>query len=183
MAHQPYFDWMQLALDAALLPPQREQLDAHLAECAECAELWQALHGIEALFAAAPLVAPRPGFSGRFQARLQQRARPRPVWGLLALGLSVMAMAAVALPVAAGMLWSTAQIAGQPVTTAAVLSSAFALSESFLTVAGALVGAARALSQFVAGTPVGWLAVLGALTATALWVIVLRRLTLQGMVL
>lgn len=183
MAHQPYFDWMQLALDEALLPPQRERLDAHLAECADCATLWQALNGIDSLFSAAPLAAPRPGFTGRFQARLQQRARPRPVWGLLALGVSVMAMAAVALPLAAGVLWSAAQIAGQPVTTTAVFTSATALSDSFLTVAGALVGATRALGQFVAGTPVVWLAALGALTATALWVIVLRRLALQGMVL
>src|SRR3972149_9010464 len=103
MNHKPYLDWRHAAPDAGearLAPDQRAQLDAHLAGCAECQSLWDVLGEADRLFEAAPMAAPRPGFTGRFKARLaQQRSRPRTVWGALALGLGAVGAGAVGLAV------------------------------------------------------------------------------------
>lgn len=184
MSHQPYFDWMQLALDGDLLPEQRAQLEAHLQNCARCATLWQALSEVETLFSAAPIIPPRPGFTGRFKARLkQQRSQPRALWGVFVLGLSVVGTAAIVLPLTFGLLWPLVQMLGQPATSAAVFDNASAVSQTLFTVGAALWSAARALGEFAVGTPLVWLLVLGILLATALWVFAIRRLALQGLLL
>jgi predicted anti-sigma-YlaC factor YlaD len=184
MSHQPFFDWMQLALDGDLKPEQHVQLDAHLLSCAQCAALWQTLAEVETLFSEAPVVSPRPGFTGRFNARLkQQHSQPRALWGVFVLGLSVVSTAAVVLPLTLGVLWPLVQLLGQPATSVALFDNASAISQTLFTVGAALWAAARALGEFAAGTPLVWLVTLGILLATALWVFAIRRLALQGLML
>lgn len=182
MSHQPYFDWMQLALDGELKPELRAQLEAHLQACAQCTTIWQALGEVETLLATAPIVSPRPGFTGRFNARLrQQRSQPRAWLGVLVLGFSVVGAAAIVLPLTLGLVWPLVQFIAQPATPAALFDNASAVSQTLLTVGAALWASARALGEFAVGTPLFWLLTLGVLLATALWIFTLRRLALQGL--
>jgi anti-sigma factor RsiW len=182
MSHKPYLDWMHLALDEALTARQRAELDGHLAECAACAATWDALTQVDRLFAPAALAVPRPGFSGRFSARLkQQRARPRAIWGALALGFGAVGAASVVLPLGVSLLWSLAQLVGQPAASAALLNSASATSEVGLALARALFVAALALGEWAVWSPVAWAVFLGALLVSAGWVYMLRRVSVQRM--
>ncbi len=176
MNHKPYLDWMQLAVDDDLRPDQHEQLDAHLADCEDCQLQWAALNDVTRLFAAAPLAAPRSGFSGRFKARLaQQRSRPRLMWGALALGLSSVGAAALVIPLGLNLILSTVRVAQQPATSLALFNG---LSATALFVA-ALLEAALIILRAVAGLaltqPVIWLAAGGVLAVVAAWALMMRR--------
>jgi predicted anti-sigma-YlaC factor YlaD len=180
MTHKPYLDWMHAALDAGeaqLASDQRLQLDAHLSDCAECRLMWEALTEADRLFASAPMAAPRPGFTGRFKARLaQKRSRPRAVWGALALGLGAVGAAAMVLPVGVGFLFSIVRAAQEP-ALADALHSSFTASASFAgTVAEALWIAARAVGEWAVGNPLVWAASLAALAVTVMWVYFVRKL-------
>lgn len=182
MSHKPYTDWMHLALEDALTGGQRAELDAHLADCAACAAAWDGLQRVDRLLAQAPLAAPRPGFTGRFNARLQQRrSRPKAVWGVIALGVSTLSLAALVLPAGLSVMWSLAQLASQPATAAALVESASAASGVARTVFNALVIAARGVGGWALVSPAAWTVVLLALAATAAWIFLLRRLSLQGL--
>jgi anti-sigma factor RsiW len=180
--HKPYFEWMQLALDGELLATQQRELDAHLAECAECATRREALARVAAIFSGAPVVAPRPGFTGRFNARLKQRrSQPRPLWGVFALGLGVAGGAMLILPLGLGMVWTLAQVIGQPATTAAMFNSATAASNLAATLAGAFTAIARSLGEYALGSPVAWAGGGAAIVIVAAWFYLMRRLALQGL--
>jgi anti-sigma factor RsiW len=179
MSHKLYLDWMHLALDEGLPPARRAELDGHLAECEACAAAWDALLQVDRLFASAPLAAPRAGFTTRFNARLQQRSRPRAVWGALALGFGAVGAAAFVLPVGVSLLWSLAQVVGRPAASAALLNSASATSEVGLALVRALFVAALALGEWAVGMPLFWVVVLAALLATGVWIYMLRRVNLQ----
>lgn len=182
MSHKHYLDWMQLALDDALPPAQRQELTAHLGECPACSAAWDGLQRADRLLAQAPLAAPRPGFTGRFNARLRQRrSQPQAVWGALALGLGAVGAAALVLPAGVGLLWTLAQLAGQPATATALFNSASAASQVMLALLNALYVTARGVGELALVSPLAWALTLSALGATALWVYVLRRLSLQGL--
>jgi predicted anti-sigma-YlaC factor YlaD len=182
MTHRPYLDLMQTALDAGkarLMPDQQAELDQHLAECAECRSLWEALAEADRLFKSAPLALPRPGFTGRFKTRLAaQHSRPKTVWGALVLGLGAVGAAALVLPFGVGLLFSFVQAAQQPVATAALLSGFNAAGAYVGAVADALLIAARALGEWVLFSPLVWAASLWALAATMLWLYFVRQLIL-----
>lgn len=180
--HKPYTEWMQLALDGDLRPEQRDQLHGHLAECQACAAAWEGLARLDRLFGQAPLAAPRAGFVGRFNARLQQRrSQPRVMWGALALGFGAVGAAALVLPVGLSALWSLAQLVGQPAASAALWNSASATSEVMLALGGALWVTARALGELALVTPLAWMLAVGALIITIIWIYFMRRLSLQGL--
>jgi anti-sigma factor RsiW len=182
MSHKNYLEWMHLALDGALPAAQRAELNTHLSECAACAAAWDSLHHADRWLAHAPLAAPRPGFTGRFNARLQQRrSRPKAVWGALALGFGAVGAAALVLPAGVGLLWSLVQLAGQPATTAALFNSASAASQVVLALLNALFVTARGVGELALATPLAWALAALALAATALWFYMLRRLSLQGL--
>src|SRR5690242_1263355 len=128
MNHKPYHDWMNAMLDGAIAPADRRALEAHLATCSSCQAAWASLSRVHRLFKAAPLSAPRPGFNGRFQARLaQRRSQPRAIWGALALGLGAVAVSALVVPVGLAAVFSTVHAAQQPATSLALLASASAV--------------------------------------------------------
>ena len=180
MNHKPYLDGMQAALDAGearLAPDQRSQLEDHLVDCGECQSVWEALVEVDRLFKAEPMATPRPGFTGRFKARLEQRhSRPRAVGGALALGLGAVGAAALVLPVGVGLLFSAARVVQEPAATAA-LYSGFNTTASFArTVLDALFIAGRALVEWALVNPLMWAACVGAAAATAMWFYFMRKL-------
>jgi hypothetical protein len=192
MNHKPFQEWMHAVLDGdsarhpsgagPVLPAAaRRDLEAHLAECGECQATWDALSEVQRLLRAEPPVAPRPGFGGRFQARLaQRRTRPRLLWGGLALGLGAVSVAALVIPVGLGVLLAGVRAAQEPATTLALLASLDATAAFAETVLGALFIAARAVLEAAATNPLTWAASLAGLALAALWVYVMRHLPQKG---
>ena len=132
MNHKPYHEWMQAVLDGALAPADRRALEAHLADCASCQATWTSLSTVHRLFKAEAPAAPRPGFSGRFQARLaQRRSRPRVMWGALGLGLGAVAASALVVPLGVGAVLAAVRTAAQPATSLALMVSAGASPEKW----------------------------------------------------
>jgi anti-sigma factor RsiW len=175
---------MQLALDGELAPTQRTELNAHLAGCMECADRWEALSRVQALFAEAPIVAPRPGFTGRFNARLKQRrSQPRTYLGVFALGLGALGSAMLVLPLGLGMLWAVAQVIGQPAASAALFNSATAASGVAFTLMGALTAILKAVGEYALTNPVIWAGAMTAFVIVVAWLYLMRRLALQGLML
>lgn len=177
MNHKPYLDWMQAAFDGSLAPEQRSQLEGHLVDCGECQSVWDALIEVDRLFKTEPMAAPRPGFTGRFKARLEQRrSRPKAVWGALALGLGAVGAAALVLPVGMGLLFSFARVVQEPAATAALYSGFDATTGFAGTVIDALFIAGRALLEWALVNPLMWAASIGAAAATAMWLYFVRKL-------
>jgi len=84
-------EWMSLWLDGRLVQAEVEQVEEHIATCADCRMALDALRHVDRLLSAAPLVLPAPGFTLRFQARLAARRRRRRTWaGILTLGLATL---------------------------------------------------------------------------------------------
>lgn len=189
MNHKPFQEWMHAVLDGdpsagagqTLAPASRRELEAHLAECGECQAVWTSLSEVQRLLRAEPAVAPRPGFSGRFQARLaQRRARPRLLWGGLALGLGAVSAAALVVPVGLGVILAGVRAAQEPATALAVMASLSATAAFAETVLGALFIAARSVLETAAASPLTWAASLAGLALAALWVYVMRHLPQKG---
>lgn len=181
MVHQPYQAWMQDLLDGALAGPARVQLEAHLAGCQQCQARWNALSAVDRLFKAAPMAAPRAGFSGRFKARVaQRRSKPRLVWGAVALGLGAVGVSAVVVPLGAALIWSLLRTAQQPATVLALSASAAATASFINTVFEALFIAGRALLEAAVANPLAWAGAALALALTAVWLVALRKLAPQG---
>jgi hypothetical protein len=178
MYHKPYFDWMNLALEADLAPPQRAELNSHLAGCLECQSLWEALNAAHGLLQTAVLAQPRAGFAGRFNARLtqQQRVQPRLWWGVLALGFSSLGAAALTLPIGFGFLFSAVRVAQQPAAGAALMSGFNALALFASAVGAALLTTAQAVALTALAQPVVWVSAMGALLIVVAWALTVRRL-------
>jgi anti-sigma factor RsiW len=177
MNHKPYHEWMHAVLDGAIAPADRVALEAHLSTCANCQAAWASLSGVHHLFKAEPMVAPRPGFNGRFQARLaQRRSRPRAIWGALALGLGAVAASALVVPLGLGLVFSAVRAAQQPATTLALLVSASAVFVFLSTFVDALIIAVRALAETLLPNPLTWAAAVLALALTGVWLYVMRKL-------
>ena len=177
MNHKPYHEWMQAVLDGAIDPADRRALEAHLATCLNCQATWAGLSEVQRLFRAEPLAGPRPGFSGRFQARLaQRRSRPHAIWGALALGLGAVLASALVVPLGLGLILATVRAAEQPATSLALLASAVSVANFLATLAGALAIAGRALAPFVLASPLTWAAAVLALGLTGVWLYVMRKL-------
>jgi predicted anti-sigma-YlaC factor YlaD len=181
MNHKPYFDWMQAALDGDLSSTQRRDLTEHLAGCANCQSTWDALNDAHRQFKAEPLAAPRPGFTGRFKARLvQRRSRTRAMWGAAVLGFSAFSTVtalAVIFTLAFTTVFSAAQVARQPATATAIYSSGVAALTFGRTVAHALLTVFDALAQKVLINPLTWLVSLAALAVVAVWAYLVFKLS------
>ncbi|MGD0611874.1 MAG: zf-HC2 domain-containing protein [Anaerolineales bacterium] len=91
MNHRPFDDW--LLADQPLTPQQKQELQAHLQNCPQCA----ALAEVNLALTSARAVPPQAGFADRFQMRLAARKRAmrtRNLWGFLILAVSVVSILA-----------------------------------------------------------------------------------------
>ncbi len=81
MGHQPFETW--LLEEDELTAVQRQELAAHLMDCAECLKLQNALTATSALLYTAEPVSPAAGFIERWQAKLarqRERQNRRQTW-------------------------------------------------------------------------------------------------------
>ncbi len=129
MISNPPPDWMQAALDGELSPAEQAQFERQIAESPEARAQWLALVEVTQLLGAAPLAAPRPGFSKRFQARLAgRRSRTRLLGGMLALGLAAPVGMVILVLLIIGKLLPTMLIAPSPAAWLSAQATAIALS-------------------------------------------------------
>lgn len=81
MNHQPFENW--LLSDEPLSPEQNLALQEHLSTCETCCQIEANWDSLQALMREAPVVAPAPGFTIRWQARQaeqRQRIQTRQSW-------------------------------------------------------------------------------------------------------
>jgi predicted anti-sigma-YlaC factor YlaD len=95
---------ISLWLDNELSQAEVAQLQAHLAQCPACTQIYQAMQQVDSLLrcAAVAMAEPQPGFSTRFEARLAQQPQVKRwrMWaGLGVLLMGVLLLAALLLVV------------------------------------------------------------------------------------
>jgi len=71
MSHQPYDNW--LYDEAELSNEQARALQAHLQECQQCCDQYQAWKAVNTQFRSVPVESPQSGFSQRWYASLAER--------------------------------------------------------------------------------------------------------------
>jgi len=71
---------MSLALDGMLDEAGRQKLDAHLAECPECAQVWEAMNQASALLWQSGMLEAPAGFVENVLVKLEARRRRRRRW-------------------------------------------------------------------------------------------------------
>jgi anti-sigma factor RsiW len=178
MMHKPSLDLMQAALDGRLSPDEQARLDRELAASPEARARWWALVEAVQLLQAAPKAAPRPGFSRRFQERLRQRrSKTKMVWGALTLVLAapvgMVVMAVLILVPLLILAASSPQGLSAPVAGIGFgLADARVLLEAVVTSAFILAG--WAFSQ-----PAAWLVLPLGGAVVAVWLYVVRKMTLE----
>jgi anti-sigma factor RsiW len=105
-------EWMSLALDHLLGETEERQLQHHLDACPQCQEEWALMQEASTLFEQSMMVGPPLGFAIRVERRLEAKTRQRRrLFGGIAvltgsLSLAGVALAALALMVLGGVLWS-----------------------------------------------------------------------------
>lgn len=91
MSHQPYENF--LFSEETINSEQKQMLELHLGECEYCSSLVDAMTNLEELFSSCPAPDPAPGFTQRWQARLneyRQKRHSRNLW-LMTMGLFTLA--------------------------------------------------------------------------------------------
>lgn len=171
MTHQTFQDWLfEDTLDAG----QADALHSHLETCADCRNLVGAFRLVERSLHAAPLVAPTPGFTLRWQSLLEaerSRLHRRQVRYAALIGLSG---AVILLGLLAILLWPLLDS-----LDALLWAGVYQLYLAF----AFLRGAGEALGAFARGIAlvlpvVAWILALGLLTqAGVLWVVSYRYMT------
>ncbi len=168
MNHQPFDIW--LLDDQPLTPEQKRELDAHLRTCVYCAALAEtglALHTKR-------MVAPAPGFSIRFQARLAAQRiadRRKRFWGMIVFTLAGLVL----------LVWLTAPQAGNVISSPAEWITIFLGYILFIvTSLQALTGVGLVLLRVVPNfvPPFVWMILISALAGMGLlWAVSIWRFT------
>ena len=168
MAHDNYQRLMSQALDGQLSPADETELMRHLDECAPCRVTWEAMSGLDDLFAGAALASPAQGFSARVMARVETRRAGRrwmeTILWLVLVGLLV-AMAILPPPTAG-------QYVALPDPIARLVEQVEPGLEVMRTVRvafGALLDGMRMWLAYVASFPVAWALGLTTLALAATW--------------
>lgn len=111
-----YREKISLWIDEQLTADEVRQIEAHVAACASCRAALDSLRRLDRLLSAAPMIAPAPGFSQRFQTRLATRRRRRRTWaGLLTLSGATLLLvlgAATLLAISGLSLWGNLPVGG-----------------------------------------------------------------------
>jgi len=122
-------EWMSLALDHLLGEKEERQLQAHLDACPQCREEWVLMQEASTLLQQSPMVGPALGFATRVERRLEAQTRQRRrLFGGIAvlagsLSLAGATVAAIALMVWGGALWSKSGALAEIQESSRVLST------------------------------------------------------------
>lgn len=170
-------EWMSLALDHLLGEKEERQLQHHLAACPQCQEEWSLMQEVSTLFEQSPMAGPPLGFAIRVERRLEaQTQQRRRLFGGIAvltgsLSLAGVTLAALALMVLGGMLWSKGGAFDEIQQSTRVIS----------TVASGMGLVGKGASLFLKdillsyGGPVLLLSGIGLITLVGMWIWVYSR--------
>ena len=168
MNHRPFEDW--ILDEQPLKPEQKRDLQAHLLECSHCT----ALSEVSLELRSVKVAAPAPGFTARFEARLNSqkvRERRNRLVGALVLGIGGVGL----------LIWFIgpymARFLGSPAGWITAVVSFFVVLVDMLRALGD-VGSImlRILPGFI--PPIGWMIILSAISGfTLLWMVSIWRFT------
>ena len=99
MKHHQFENW--ILQDTVLDQDLHRELQAHLKQCSQCLNLYQATHQIAHLFKTAAVPEPLPGFSSRWMMRIE-RAEKRKNRLILGITLGVISLATLILLISVG---------------------------------------------------------------------------------
>ncbi len=126
MRCQQVHEWMSLKLDGQLPAGEAQALEAHLGECAGCAETWAQWEEIALIFAGAPVAGPARDLAPLVLERIRQPRPLRMAASLLAIGLGLALLAVLILGplvTACSMAMTTVQMPGLAGTASSVLAN------------------------------------------------------------
>jgi hypothetical protein len=182
MNHDTFTEKMLLWLDHELSAPEIDELQAHLANCLTCRQTYQALQHVETLLHSGckMMMAPAPGFTTRFEARLAQHQVRN--GGHLWLGFGVLLLGTLFLFIIGGIVVSALVSTGANLMDVAILYRGLAgLIESanmlgvWLNLAGLFVKA----SLITMSQPLFWGCAVVALGMVWLWLRLLNVVNRQ----
>lgn len=174
MNHQPYRN--MLLDDQALTPIEKEDLDQHLANCLQCAQLEKSLRALDHEFKSAPMVAPAPGFTARFQASLPARHKTHEKEQNRIIIISMVSTAVVAcITLAAFLLPNVSPITILANLFADIVSLVNAVTQFWVFIGNFFHAVPTGLSIGIALTISIWLSL-----TVLIWGITLYRITLKG---
>ena len=172
MNHLPYKEW--LLTEAPLSAEQDDALQEHLRTCETCRQIEPAWMDVKALMQKTPAAEPLPGFSGRWQVRLEQHRlskQRRLAWIILGI------MAGIALVLSALFGLQLMQIADAPGNLILLVVSRLT---NILSIYWSLGDIFSSISAFIPSVP--WLLMIfgmGMLSfLSVLWLATYRKLTL-----
>jgi predicted anti-sigma-YlaC factor YlaD len=176
MTHNKYIEQISLWLDNELGPVEVNELQSHLAECSACTRFYQAMKQVDHVLNNAVMVEPSPGFTQRFEARLEQKQiRQGRMW----LGMTILAVSTLAMFIVAG-------IIGWMVFTAQGLGWLLPAFYTYLGRLGETVNSIRAIvnlgslflkaSFMIMQEPMFWGSVIVALAMVATWARVMQMI-------
>lgn len=93
MNHQPFETW--IISGGPIQSEEQEKLSKHLLSCEDCQRLSMAMEGIKKTFRNAPSPEPAPGFSMRWQARLEVHRQQRQQQRMWILTLAIFGLASL----------------------------------------------------------------------------------------
>lgn len=99
MTHEKYTEQISLWIDGELSSDEVNKLQTHLSNCTACTQFHQAMTQVEQALNKAVMVSPPPGFTQRFETRLQEQQIKQ---GRLWLGMTILIVSTLAMFVAAG---------------------------------------------------------------------------------
>jgi len=165
MAHSPYDLMMSLALDGELNEREQEELHLHLQACLPCADVWQRMKRVDAVFVHPPHVAPPMNLRAQVMARIDayEDSRHRHPWAVAAFVLITLAAAiSIATPMLFFALGLYRTLLALPIVGAALnlVLQAFATTQEALLLA---LEALRDWLAYLVSDPVALAVVLAAL--------------------
>jgi hypothetical protein len=174
MNHLPYKEWM--LSEAPLSAEQDDALQEHLRTCEACRQIEPAWMDVKALIQKTPAAEPLPGFSGRWQIRLEQhRQSKQRLLAWIILGIIV----GIALVLSALFGLQLLQILDSPGNLILLVVSRLT---DILNIYWSLGGLFNSVSAYIPSVP--WLLMIfgmGMLSfLSVLWLATYRKLTLGG---
>jgi hypothetical protein len=166
MNHLPFEDWL---LDEQPLTFEEErELEAHLHVCTSC----MALARSNRVLHSQPIITPAPGFTGRFQMRLERRYRDQKVRQMIGTGVLVLGGMAVFFWLTGPFIEDAMRSPAQWLTTAVSYTLFILTSIQVLSEIGSIL--LRVLPTLV--SPGEWFTLLVvAFGIGALWIVLTRR--------
>ena len=172
MAHENYLMLISQSLDGELATEEKHRLDAHIDECAHCADMWTNLAVVHHAFSAPVMAAPKIDLTAAVMARVEtyeSRKRYHPyLWAGLAL-LSTLTALSLAAPTLFFVLGLQNNVMDWPIVGTLITNVAKGFA---LIVAGAsfAMDALLAWFNYLFTDPVALAVVLTALTSVSIYI-------------